>query len=250
MGRYYGIAIALQVMVDLFLLLGIAGLWDRPLKGIRATAAALTGGICSGLTVWMRYTFFQSYFWHLVSILLVCGLAFGREKENIRPALAFFLLRVAMDGIVSAPEKMGTVLWTVVLWGVLLCALPKNIGRRFVSVRLDLDGKTAHLRGLVDTGNSLRDPITGSRVLVVGADIADSLAGLNCQQLMHPVENLESRPGLRLVPYKTVSSSGLMLAMQLKHTRIGRWKGSSVVAFAPRILDEDGKYQALVGGML
>ena len=96
------------------------------------------------------------------------------------------------------------------------------------------------------TGNTLQDPVTGQPVLVIGADAANRLTGLSREQLRSPVESLEALPGLRLVPYRTVGGSGLMLARKYQNVKIGKWKGSQLVAFAPERLG--GGYEALTGG--
>ena len=105
------------------------------------------------------------------------------------------------------------------------------------------------LTALQDTGNTLRDPITGKNVLVVGADVAGELMGLTREQLCSPVESMGALPGLLLIPYSSVgSSSGFMLAIRLQNVKIGTWQGSTLVAFAPDIFRSEGAYQALTGG--
>ena len=100
-----------------------------------------------------------------------------------------------------------------------------------------------------DTGNLLRDPITGRQVLVVGGDVALELTGLTQEQLRSPVESIGALPGLRLIPYRNVgNSSGFLLALRLQNVKIGKWKGSTLVAFAPEGLSSEGAYQALTGG--
>ena len=101
----------------------------------------------------------------------------------------------------------------------------------------------------MDTGHSLRDPVTGSQVLIVGADVAQTLTGLSPQQLADPVRCMGKLPGLRLIPYKTVGKSqGMLLAMQMPNGKIGNRTGNILVAFSPQVLDESGKFQALIGG--
>ena len=107
------------------------------------------------------------------------------------------------------------------------------------------------MTALQDTGNTLCDPVTGRPVLVVGVEIAQQLTGLTQQQLRCPVEAIAEAPlpGLRLIPYRAVGQpSGLLLALRLQDVRIGNWKGSSLVAFAPDGLSREGAYQALTGG--
>ena len=87
--------------------------------------------------------------------------------------------------------------------------------------------------------------------MIVGPKAAGKLTGLTQSQLEHPVETMGTIPGLRLIPYQTVGqSNGLLLGLKLPNSKIGSWRGSSLVAFAPQGLGENQAYQALTGGYL
>ena len=102
---------------------------------------------------------------------------------------------------------------------------------------------------LRDTGNSLRDPITGESVLIIGPEAARQLTGLSSAQLRDPVSAIGSLPGLRLLPYRAVGKEGgMLLALRLQKVMIGSWQGTKTVAFAPEGLGENSEYQALTGG--
>ena len=119
----------------------------------------------------------------------------------------------------------------------------------YVPVELRYRDKHMNLTALHDTGNTLRDPITGRRVLVIGADAAGELTGLTREQLRRPVESIGALPGLRLIPYRSVGTeNGFLLALRLQDVKIGTWRGSSLVAFAPERLSSEDAYQALTGG--
>jgi len=85
---------------------------------------------------------------------------------------------------------------------------------------------------------------------VIGADAAQQLTGLTREQLLTPVETIGILPGLRLIPYHSVGSSGFLLALRLRDVKIGSWRGSTLVAFAPERLSMEGAYQALTGGAI
>jgi stage II sporulation protein GA (sporulation sigma-E factor processing peptidase) len=94
--------------------------------------------------------------------------------------------------------------------------------QQIVQVELTYGGQTVKLNALRDTGNTLRDPVTGKSVLVVGADIADRLTGLSRRQLSEPVETISEIPGMRLIPYRAVGQpSGLLLALPVRKSKIG-----------------------------
>ena len=87
-------------------------------------------------------------------------------------------------------------------------------------------------------------------MLIVSSGPAQVLTGLTKQQLRDPVHTMGTIPGLRLIPYRTIGQTGLLLALQIPAVRIGSWQGSSLVAFAPEGLCADGTYEALTGGMV
>ena len=124
--------------------------------------------------------------------------------------------------------------------------------REYVPVELNWKGRREELLALRDTGNTLRDPVTGQSVLIVDAAAAWHLLGLTRQQLQKPVETVAAGefPGLRLIPYSTVGqSNGMLAALRMENVRIDQWRGSTLVAFAPAGLDAEGGYRALTGGV-
>jgi hypothetical protein len=56
-------------------------------------------------------------------------------------------------------------------------------GREYVPLKIVYEGKSASLIALKDTGNTLRDPVSGERVLVISPEIAGRLTGLTLKQL-------------------------------------------------------------------
>ena len=123
--------------------------------------------------------------------------------------------------------------------------------RRLIPVEIIGQGKTIHLHALYDTGNELRDPVTGESVLVIGSPEAKRLTGLTKKQLAEPLKTMEQMPlpGLRLVPFRAVGAEhGLLLAMRFRRVRVGRRTGDALVAFAPQSFGTE--YQALAGGTL
>lgn len=124
---------------------------------------------------------------------------------------------------------------------------------RHVPVEIHYNKDVWHINALHDTGNALRDPVTGQQVLIVGADVARQILGLTLQQLNAPVETVrcQIRPGLRLIPYRTVGlSGGMLLAAQMDQVLIAGRQSGRLVAFAPQILDTESTYQALAGGII
>lgn len=253
MSVYADVVIILNFLVDFLLLLGTNRLCGHPPAPGRGALAAALGGIYGGVCLLPGFAFLGNLLWRLVSLALMAVLAFGCSISALRRGIVFAFLCMALGGV--ALGIGGNSFWTLVMAAAgvfLLCRMGfrGRIGsREFVPVELGFNGRKMHLTALRDTGNALRDPVTGTPVLVVCAEAATHLTGLTVEQLRRPVESIGAIPGLRLIPYRAVGNAGgMLLALRLPYVKIGAWQGSSLVAFAPEGLSLEGEYQALTGG--
>jgi hypothetical protein len=97
---------------------------------------------------------------------------------------------------------------------------------------------------LRDTGNTLRDPITGEAVTVLSPALGEKL-GIPEEVLRDPAGAM--LPGLRLIPARTVGGGGLLAAVRCDSVTIGGRAVGTLVAFAREDFG-NGEYQALTGG--
>lgn len=246
--------ILLNFLVDFLLLLGAGRLCGYPNNILRAVAGGALGGLYAGACLLPGFYFLGNFLWRLVSLVAMAVIAYGISTSALRRGFVFAFLCLALGGAVMGIGN-GGILGIVSAAGVLclLCCFGfrgRIGGTSFIPVELFYGDKRLRLTALQDTGNTLRDPITGRQVLVIGREEAKKLTGLTGEQLRSPVESLGELPGLRLIPYHTVgSSNGFLLGLRLQNVKIGSWQGSMLVAFAPEILSRDGAYQALTGGV-
>ena len=254
---YLDLVIALNLLVNFLLLVGtnrIAGYpqsWGRQLLG--ACLGALYGAIC----VFPGMYFLGNVCWRIIFLLLIGLLCFGFHINAIRRIILFMFLSFALGGVVFGLDQKG--FWGIVGSAMLLCAFCFfGFGCRFdslefIPVELSYKDNTMSLLALQDTGNILRDPITGQRVMVASAEVGMKLLGLTKEQLSSPVETVASGviPGLRLLPFRTVGQQrGFLLTAKLDRVVIGKQEGVPLVAFSSERLDEEGTYQALTGGIV
>ena len=244
----------LNFLVDFLLLLAAGRLCGFPVKTGRAAAGGLLGGLYAVFCLLPGFAFLGNFLWRTVSLGAMAVVAYGHSFSALRRGLVFAFLCLALGGAVMGLGK-GGMLGIVCAAGVifLLCCVGfrgKLGGTTYVPVELNYGENHLTLTALQDTGNTLRDPVTGQQVLVIGADAARRLTGLTQDQLQSPVESVGAIPGLRLIPYHSVGSCGFLLAMRLQGVKIGSWQGSTLVAFAPEGLSREGAYQALTGGAI
>ena len=253
---YLDLVVLLNFLVDGLLLMGANRLTGHPPGWKRAALAAALGGVYAGVCMLPECRFLGNLLWRLVCLGGMSVIAFGCNPSALRRGMVFLLLSMALGGIALGLDQGSFGNLVLAAAGVaLLCAvgIRAPVGsRQFQSVELCWKGQRMRLTALVDTGNSLRDPITGSAVLVVGADVASKL-GISREILDDPVTAMGTGkvPGARLIPYRAVGKpGGMLLCMRFDEVRLGGRAVSPMVAFAPEQIGRVGEYQALAGGVL
>lgn len=251
MEQYLWFVILLGFLVDTLLLAGAGALAGLPPDWKRVIPGGLLGGLYAGAAATAQLYFLGNWYWRAVFMGLVCMVGFGMEVGTVKKGALYVLLRLALDGIGAGIAQGGEWLMGVGAAGLcLMCSIGfrGGFGIRYVPVELRHGDLRFRFKALFDTGHSLRDPLTGRSVMVVGPEIAQKMTGLTPEQLRMPAKSILSLPGGRLIPFKTISQSGgLLLALPVPDVQIGNWRGSCLVAFAPERLG-NGEFEALTGG--
>lgn len=242
--------VLLNFAVHFFLLLGTAQMLGQKGRITRFLLSAAVWAGYSGLCM-MFGALGKNAAGRLLVLVVSACIAFGTGQEGRKPAAVFLLACLALDGAAAVLGRDGVLPLAVtgcLLW--ILCSVSHGF-EKTVPVEIEGEYGSVQLVALRDTGNALRDPITGESVLVVGAAAAESLLGLTREQLHNPLETMRSctNVGLRLIPYSSVGvNSGLLLAKRFQRVRIGSRVRTHLVAFAPQTIGGEA-YQALAGGM-
>lgn len=256
MAVYLDLVMILNFLVDYLLILGTNRLSGFPPGWGRSALAAGLGAVYSGVCLLPGFHFLMNTLWRMVSLGLMGAIAFGCSRTALKRTGLFVLLSMAMGGV--AMGLGGGSFWMLVLAALtvwLLCRIGfggSTAGKAYVPVRITHEGKTVNVIALRDTGNSLRDPLTGEQVTVIDAQTAARLTGLEETQIRLPMETIAAKPvrGLRLIPYRAVGGSGMLLAMRFSDVQIGERSGSAIIAFAPDAVGRGEGYQALTGGAI
>lgn len=240
--------IGLNFLVDWMLLLGVNRLAGYPPGVGRTAAAAAVGGGYAGMCMVPSFGFLASGLWRMVSLALMSMTAFGMNRSAWSRGVLFVVLSMAMGGLAlcfHTGSFPGLVITGAALAALCRMGLRGKLGRQLLPVELRREGKTVRFLALVDTGNTLRDPLTGAPVLVASPEVAQELMGISAQMLKDPAGLVG--PGMRLIPCSTVGERGkLLLAVRCDSVRIGGKPASRLVAFGTEGFG--GEYQALTGG--
>lgn len=256
MTMYLDVVVLLNFLVDGLLLMGANRLTGFPAGWRRCTLAALLGGAYAGLCVLPGFRPLGSTLWRIIILGLMAVIAYGWDLSALRRGTVFLLLSMALGGMAFGLGSGDFFSLVLAAFGVvLLCLLgirtPVGMAK-YQPVELYWRGQTIKLIALVDTGNTLRDPITGGSVMVVGPDVGCRL-GIPGELIRDPVTMLtrEPLPGARLIPYRAVGKpGGMLLMLRFDRVQLNGHSISPMVAFSPEEIGGSDGYQALAGGCI
>ena len=237
------VVMLMVLVVDILLLCATGQFLGGHARPIRILLGALTETVFAGLSILPGFSFLHHILWRLCILGMTALFAFG---FSLRKIILFALFHVSLGSISGGGREVSSMLLGAA--GITFACVVIGKENKFVPIELSYGGKTVNLTALRDTGNMLRDPITGKQVLIIGADVAQTLTGLSEAALLDPVGTMGMLPGLRLIPYQTVGNAGFLLALPMQNVKIGNQRGNTLVALSPRVFDHH--YQALTGGNL
>ncbi len=252
MHTLYITVMMLHFMVDFLLLLGTGGLTGRKPSYYRCGAACLLGSLYALFCLIGPFPFLGNWKWpvSLIQGCIVYGLSW-------KPVFLFSFLQMGVGGLALTLDGGNTWRLILALSGLLLIAavsLETSPGKsRILPVTVTYGGKTVHLSALEDTGNTLKDPITGASVLVADARAGFDLLQLSVRQLESPLETMtqSQTPGLRLIPYRAIGKpAGMLLAVKPDRVTVAGKQEQLMVAFAPQQIGAGAAFNALAGGSL
>ena len=176
-----------------------------------------------------------------------------------------FLLSQSMGGLsvqngvfyadLTAAVMVPAFLVSYLLAGVVLGRGRAAVNRAFHEVEATLGGKTVRFRALEDSGNLLRDPISGCRVIVTDPVVLRSLLGEEALSLLQetsipPLELLRDLCGtpLWLLPAETAAGHGMIPVFRAEDLYIdGRRTREYLLGLALQPVDVGGDCRALMG---
>ncbi len=171
---------------------------------------------------------------------------------------------VIAPGILSASLGVRGILIAAALSYGCLCLLLGSqfshggIGRELTWMTLTHRGRSMRLLALRDSGNTLRDTLTGRPVVVVEGEklvnLLPELSGLGREVLSDPVallDRLADTEGVRLqlLPYRAVGvDCGLLAALRMDRVECGgQVYRNCLTALSPTAVSDGGNYSALIG---
>ena len=252
----------LELTADTLLLWASGKLCAAVRKPARLLLAGAFGAAYAVLAVcWSPAAGFPGKIAALLGMLLI---AYGGERRMWKLGLAFLCMCAVFSGVTMAVvlaagrNSARALLFSLgVSMGV--CALPfRFAGRKGGTVHLRLCGESGEvtLLALRDTGNELREPISGKQVILASERELLPLFPAEMQETLHrtaglpaPERLLRLGRGFRLLPMETAAGRELTLCFRIGRVYVdGVDAGNGWAAFSPLEIRTKEGCSALICG--
>ncbi len=177
----------------------------RKISPIRTVLACILGGVYSVTVLFITTGKILSLFIDIAVCIIMCAIVFAKKKRGIgklfTEVLLYFAVSALLGGLMTAIFNMlnrtnpfgegeiksdGISVWVFAVTALTSGALSlaggkffrKNNSRRRCRVSVKLGGKSCEFLGINDSGNLLKDPVTGKCVIPVELSIAEKLMSL------------------------------------------------------------------------
>ncbi len=239
-------------MLDSLLLL----LVSRILTGERAYGRILFGGAVGSLMTCLVIVapfapVVRMILYHTAvsSVMLFAGVRIKGPAQFVKAFLMLYVSAVAVGGFMqlfrpymryvslfyAAAAVSGYLFMKV--WK-LLSHLRRNTDS-VVSVTIYTDKGECRAKALIDTGNCLRDCVTGDPVNIIDPGCVSGLSGYH-----------DTDRGVRLIPYKCVGGESLMKVFRARrmcvHMEEDRWIERPLLGIGEEILSDDREYEVIL----
>lgn len=245
-------------------------------KPARLIAGAILGALYACLTFAMDFKALSFALSKIIFASLMTNVSFGTKRPAplIKQTIALFVITVLMGMFVMSllyftdiglyfggMVRKGVFYFNIPLWFMFpSCifatsiavitqkSLEKSAIRNCVKVKITYRQKSIYLNALTDTGNHLRDPFSGKKVVIAEEKILKalfkeseflSICNIDCKNLPF---------GFRLIPFSSVGEqNGLLPAFLPDEILVnGKKKSDLVVGIFKGTLSQTGDYNALI----
>ena len=241
---YIDILFLINFSMDFLCFYISAKIMSVKLSTARAIVAAVLGGIYSGVALFLPMQYFLSLLLDLLVCFVLCAITFGRKNGLFFSSIVYFSVSMALGGFMTAlfnlfnrlgfsshrgeVEEDGISVWLFALLALASAAITLCGGRFFrrnaklrrVDIRICEGKEERRISALVDSGNLLREPISGSACIVLDIRTAKGLFDDALLDMASGgVPRLDELPlsvakRVRVVPSTSATGEGMLLGVR------------------------------------
>ena len=289
---YLDVVLLENLCMNYIILFATGYIMKIKMKQLRLVASSLLGGIYAVIAYLEILPIYSNFGMKIILSILMVYLAFNSKsiKNLSKQLVIFYLTSFAFGGCAFAllyfikPQNIlmrngvyvGTYPIKIALLGGIIGFIVTYIGFRVVKTKLHkkdmiyeieirIEEKTLNLKAMLDTGNLLKDPISGMPVVVVEKqqlysilpakllDNIDKLIGGEGEILLDQIEEKGIFNRFRMIPFSSVGKqNGLMLGFKadqviLKGEEEKQIQKNVIIGIFNQNLSKNNSYSALIG---
>ena len=249
---YVDLYFFINFSMDLLCLYLTSRLLSTRLSLLRGCLAAALGGIYANISLFLNFGGLLGFALDTLCLVLLCAVAF-LKKEKLRRllplSLVFAAVSATLGGIMTAiyylfnrtglfdflrgGEGDGISVWLfaalalisalMTLWGGR--GATRKMSASEVEIQITLDGKSVTLHGMTDSGNLLRDPLSGKPCIItdinkVSKIIPSCLRGNGDMLSKIALLKGNSRRRISLIPTQTATGESMLIGLREAHILI------------------------------
>lgn len=288
---YIDVVLIENLIMNYIILLATGVILKTRIRHFTLVAAGLIGAIYTILAYIVTIEIYSNFFLKLLLSIIMIYIAFYPQtmKQMWKDLIVFYLTSFVFGGAAFAliyiikPQdilmKNGLFLGTYPLKTVLLSGIvgfviilivfkivKSKISKKdiYKEIKVYINDSEINLKAMLDTGNMLKDPITGKPVIVVERSV---LYNILPKELLDNIENIlggdlekistkikdEFIKKLKFIPFSSLGrQNGMLIGIQPNYVEIFDEhdilkKKDVIVGIYDKSLTKDGKYQALMG---
>ncbi len=274
---YIDVLFFVNVMINTVILLSTATVLKIKYSSFRIFIGAVIGAVYACVVFFPEIRFIYSVMFKAAAAMIICVISFAPKtfRQCIIYTAAFYAT-TAFFGVAALAllyfTDIGIRLGGVISNGVFYFNIPisylifscavsyaaicigdrmlkRRSRRRYSVITISKGGRSVSLRALVDTGNMLRDPISGKAVIIADVHAVAPLFEFDVEKYTDADSEFVSLPpGFRLIPFSSVGkSNGLMIAFVPDCVKIDDNVRSDIVtALCGGVLSKNRDYDALL----
>lgn len=272
---YIDVLFFVNLMINTAILISCAAILKIKYSSARLLSSAALGAVYACIVFFPGLRLIYTFAMRAIFAGVMCFVAYGPKSLMccvkqaavlFATTVAFALVALALLYFTDIGIRLGGVISNGVFYFnipmkflLLSCAisyaaiallqkfLKKSAARSFENITLVKNGKSVNLKVLLDTGNLLRDPMSGNFVMIADEKSVAPLFDFSVSKTLN-FEDFSSLPkGFRLIPFSSVGKkNGLLAAFVPDSVIIGGEPHQGIITAICGEVSFGGDYDALI----
>jgi len=286
MTLYVDIIFLENIFMNSIILLATGTILKTPIRILRNVLASVLGSVYAIIIYVTKIEIYSNVFLKIILSLIIVYIAFKpvNFKSLMKHLIIFYLTSFTFGGVAFAllyfirPQDIlfqdgvliGTYPMKIILAGgiigfIIITMSFKNIKGKlgkndmFCLIKIYEKGKELVVKGIIDTGNFLKDPITKIPVIVVERqklyEIFPNNVLANIEGIIKgkDIELGEYSSKIRAIPFNSLGKeNGMLLGIkwnrvEIEYQDITKKMDNVIIGIYNGVLSRSGKYSALIG---